>query len=114
MKRVPEPGLAMTRASLPEGCSDLIDAYKIRANSQQERSRFILRLSALLHDPLLSQLDPEVLHSLNQNLLMQRISDFLHPILLSNPDLEKQVKPSSDLVEILFQVVMANIEDRQN
>ncbi len=105
----------MSRASLPEGCSDLIEAYKIRAASQQERqqerSRFILRIAVLLHDRFVDQLDPDVLSTRNEELLMQRISDFLHPILLANRELEKQIGASSDLVETLFHVVMANADD---
>ena len=111
MKRVPEPDLPLPRASLPEGCSDLVDAYKIRAASAEEHRRFILRIAALLHDTFVAQLDPEELGTRNEELMMQRISDFLHPILLANPKLERQIGASSDLVETLFHVVMANADD---
>ena len=111
MKRVPEPDLPLPRASLPEGCSDLVDAYKIRAASEKEHRRFILRLAVLLHDTFVAQLDPEVLGTRDEELLSQRISDFLHPILLANPKLERQIGASSNLVETLFDVVMANADD---
>ena len=52
----------------------------------------------------IAQLDPEVLCTGNEELLRQRISDFLHPILLAKPELEKQIGASSDLVETLFHV----------
>ncbi len=103
----------MPRASLPEGCSDLIDAYKMRAASQKEQQRFILRIAALLHDAFVSQLEPEVLCPRNEELLMQRISDFLHPILLANPELERQIGSSSNLVETLCHVVLANADDEK-
>jgi hypothetical protein len=111
VKRAPEPDLPMPRASLPEGCSDLIDAYKIRVVFEKARSRFILRMAALLHDAFVAQLDPEILCTRNEELLRQCISDFLHPILLANPRLEKRLEASSDLVETLFHVVMANADD---
>ena len=111
MKRVTEPNLPFSRAALPEGCSDLIEAYKIRSATQQQRSKFILRIAALLHDPLVSQLDPDVLRSRNPDLLLLGISDFLHPILLSDPKLEKMIGSSSELVETLFHVLMANLEE---
>jgi hypothetical protein len=111
MKRVPDPDLPFSRAALPEGCSDLIDAYKIRSGEQQQRSKFILRIAALLHDPLVSQLDPDVLRSRNPDLLLRGISDFLHPILLSDSRLEKLIGSSADLVETLFHVLMANLEE---
>jgi hypothetical protein len=57
MKRIPELDLPFSRASLPEGCSDLIDAYEIRSVTREDRSRFLPRLSAVLHDPLVDQLD---------------------------------------------------------
>jgi hypothetical protein len=111
MKRIPEPDLSPSRASLPEGCSDLIDAYEIRSATREDRSKFLLRTSALLHDSLVAQLDPEVLHSRNPDYLLHRISDFLHPILLSDPEFEKKVRPSSELVEMHFHVLMANLDD---
>ena len=111
MKRVPDPNLPFSRAALPEGCSDLIEAYKIRTASQQQRSKFILRIAALLHDPLVSQLDPDVLRSRDPDLLLRGISDFLHPILLSNQKLERMIGSSTDLVETLFHVLMANLEE---
>ncbi len=51
-----------------------------------------------------------VLHSRNPDYLLHRISDFLHPILLSDPEFERKIKPSSELVEMLFHVLMANLE----
>lgn len=99
------------RAMLPEGCSDLYDAYKLRAESKEERFRFILRTAAEFHDPLVSTLDPKTLRTGNPHLLLPRISDFLHPILLANPELEKKIGATSDLVEMLFHVMMANLED---
>ena len=113
MKRVLEPALPMPRASLPEGCSDLIDAYKTRAASQKEHRRFVLHVAALLHDTFVAQLDAEALRTHNEALLLQRISDFLHPILLANPELERQVGASSNLVETLYHVVMANADDEE-
>ncbi len=56
--RTPEPDLPLPRASLPEGCSDLVDAYKICAASEEEHRRFILRLAAPLHDTFVAQLGP--------------------------------------------------------
>ena len=109
MNRVPEPNLPKSRSpGLPEGCSDLIDAYKVRAAFQKIYRRFLVRLAALLHDTFVARLDPEVLRTRDEALLRQNISDFLHPILLANPGLEKQLGSSSDLVETLFAVVMAN------
>ena len=112
MKRIPEPNLPPSRAALPEGCSDLINAYEIRSATREDRSKFLLRTSALLHDSFVAQLDPEVLRSRNPDYLLHRISDFLHPILLSDPEFEKKVRPSSELVEMLFHVLMANLEDQ--
>jgi hypothetical protein len=110
MKRFPESDLPMPRASLPEGCSDLIDAYRIRAKSQEDRERLLLRLAAQFHDSFLEQLDTEVLLSGDQLLLAKKISDFLHPILLAHRDLEGMIRPSSDLVDTLMHVVLANLE----
>ena len=111
MKRIPEPDLPPSRATLPEGCSDLIDAYEMRSATREERSKFLLRTAALLHDTLVAQLDPEVLRSRNPDYLLYRISDFLHPILLSYPELERKIRPSSELVEMLFHVLMANLDE---
>lgn len=111
MKRIPEPNLPPSRGALPEGCSDLIDAYEIRSATRDERSKFLLRISAVLHDSLVEQLDPVILRSRNPDYLLHRISDFLHPILLSDPEFEKKIRPSSELVEMLFHVLMANLEE---
>ena len=111
MKRIPEPDLPPSRALLPEGCSDLIDAYKIRTATREDRSRFLLRTAALLHDSFVAQLDQEVLRSRNSDYILHRISDFLHPILLSDPEFEKKIRPSSELVEMLFHVLIANLEE---
>ncbi len=111
MKRTPEPGLPLSRASLPEGCSELIDAYKQRAASKKDRDRHLLRISALLHDPFIAQLDPKILTSGDQSLVAQKISDFLHPILLENHTLHSQIRSSSELVDILLHVVLANSEE---
>jgi hypothetical protein len=96
---------------LPEGCADLYEAHKRRAESKEGHFRFILRIAAELHDPLVATLDPEVLRTRNPDLLLPRISDFLHPILLADPKLEKQIGATSDLVEMLYHVVMANLDD---
>jgi hypothetical protein len=88
-----------------------MDAYEIQSATREARSRFLLRISAILHDSLVDLLDPEVLRSRNPDYLLHRISDFLHPILLSNPEFEKKVKPSSELVEMLFHVLISNLED---
>jgi len=111
---MPEPDLPMSRASLPEGCSDLIDAYRIRSSLREDRDRLLLRVSAELHDPFIAQLDPEVLRSGDQMLLLKKISDFLHPVLLARPDLENQIRPSSDLVDTLLHVVLANAEEDES
>ena len=111
MKRIHEPNLPPSRAALPEGCSDLTDAYEIRSATRDERSKFLLRIAAVLHDPLVEQLDPVILRSRNPDYLLHRISDFLHPILLSDPEFEKKIRPSSELVEMLFHVLMANLEE---
>ena len=111
MKRIPEPNLPPSRAALPEGCSDIIDAYEIRSATMEERSKFLLRTAAVLHDSLVEQLDPEILRSRNPDYLLHRTSDFLHPILLSDPEFEKKIRPSSELVEMLFHVLMANLEE---
>ena len=104
----------MPRASLPEGCSDLIDAHRARATSHEDRERLLLRLAAQFHDSFLAQLDSEVLQSGDLLLLAERISDFLHPILLAHPDLERQIRPSSELVDTLLHVVLANLESDQS
>lgn len=111
MKRIPDPDLPPSRAALPEGCSDLFDAYKVRAAAREERAKFLLRTAAMLHDPLVAQLDPELLRSRNPDLLLARISDFLHPLLLSDREFARQVGSSSELVEELFHVLMANLEE---
>ncbi len=111
MKRILDPDLPPSRAALPEGCSDLIDAYEIRTATREVRVKFLLRISAILHDSLVDQLDPEILRSRNPDDLLHRISDFLHPILLSDPEFEKKVSPNSELVEMLFHVLIANLED---
>jgi hypothetical protein len=111
VKRSPEPNLPLTRASLPEGCSDLVEAYKMRAESKEERERLMLRIAALLHDRFVDQLEPEVLIVCDEGLLRQRISDFLHPILLAYPKFEELIGESSELVEMLFDVVMANADE---
>lgn len=107
----PESDLPFARAMLPEDCADLYEAQKLRAESKEERFRFILRIAAELHDPLVATLDPEILRTRNPNLLLPRISDFLRPILLADPKLEKKIGATSDLVEMLFHVAMANLED---
>ncbi|MFT6178727.1 MAG: hypothetical protein ACJAQT_003424 [Akkermansiaceae bacterium] len=106
-----EPEIPLSRALLPEGCSDLGDVSKIRRADQEERSKFLLRTAATLHDSLVAELDPEVLRTKNPDLLLHRISDFLHPILLADPELERQIRPSSELVDTIFHVLMANLED---
>jgi hypothetical protein len=111
MHRSPEPNLPLPRASLPEGCSDLADAYRMRRVSEMEHRGFILRVAIVLHDLFIDQLDPEVLHMRDEELLRQRISDFLHPILLESPKLERKIGASSDLADALFKVVMANADD---
>jgi hypothetical protein len=65
----------------------------------------------VLHDSLVEQLDPELLRSRNPDLLLARISDFLHPLLLSDREFAKKVGSSSELVEELFHVLLANLED---
>ena len=65
----------------------------------------------MLHDPLVAQLDPELLRSRNPDLLLARISDFLHPLLLSDPAFARKVGSSSELVDELFHVLMANLEE---
>jgi hypothetical protein len=110
VKRVPEPNLPLPRASLPEGCSDLVEAYQMRDAAQKKHGRLILHAAALLHDPFIAQLHPEVLYRRDEALLRQRISDFLHPLLLANPKFEKLIGSSSELVEALFHVVLANAE----
>ena len=94
MKRVPDPDLPPSRATLPEGCSDLVDAYKIRSATRDERSKFFLRTATIMHDSSVAELDPEVLRTRNPDFLLHRIPDFLHPILLANPEFERKVKPS--------------------
>lgn len=111
MKRVPDPDLPPSRAALPEGCSDLFDAYKMRAATRDERAKFLLRTAAVLHDSLVAQLDPEVLRSRNSDLLLAGISDFLHPLLLSDPAFARKIGSSSELVEEMFHVLMANLEE---
>ena len=113
MERVPEPDLPPIRAALPEGCSDLVEAYKIRDENQKQRDGFRLRISALLHDSFFSQLSDEEVTSPDPDLLRKRVSDFLHPLLLSNPELEKLVSPTSELVETLLHVVMANLDEQE-
>jgi hypothetical protein len=49
MKRVPEPNLPLPRALLPEGCSDLVDAYNIREAFEEEHRRYLLRVAVVLH-----------------------------------------------------------------
>ncbi len=65
----------------------------------------------MLHDSLVEQLDPELLRSRNPDLLLARISDFLHPLLLSDPAFARKVGSSAELVEELFHVLMANLEE---
>jgi hypothetical protein len=110
MKRIPDPDLPPSRAALPEGCSDLFDAYQMRSAAREERAKFLLRTAAVLHDSLVAQLDPELLRSRNPDLLLARISDFLHPLLLSDPAFARKVGSSSELVEELFHVLMANLK----
>jgi len=107
---MPEPDLPMSRASLPEGCSDIVDAYRVRSSLRKNRDLLLLRVSAELHDPFVAQVDPSVLRSGDQMLLNKKISDFFHPILLARPELENQIRPSSDLVDTMLHVVLANIE----
>jgi len=111
MDRPLESDLPFARAMLPEGCSDLYKAHKLRAESKEERFRFILRIAAELHDSLLSQIDPDILMTRNPDFLLPLISDFLHPILLADPDMEKRIGSTSDLVEMLFHVMMANLDE---
>lgn len=111
MKRIPESGLPLSRSSLPEGCSDLIDAYKQRASTQEEYDRHLLRIAAQLHDPFVAQLNTDLLKSGDQSLIAKKISDFLHPILLEDNKLSSQIRSSSDLVDLLLHVVLANHED---
>lgn len=111
MKRVPDPDLPPSRAALPEGCSDLVEAYQLRSAAREERAKFLLRTAAVLHDSLVAQLDPEVLRSRNPDLLLARISDFLHPLLLSDREFARKVGSSSELVEELFHVLLANLEE---
>ncbi len=47
-------------------------------------------------------------------LLIKKISDFLHPILLAHPDLENQIRPSSELVDTLLHVVLANSKEDES
>lgn len=89
----------------------MIDAYVIESAAREARSRFLLRTAARFHDPLVEQLDPEILRSRNPDYLLHCISDFLHPILLSDPAFEREIRPSSELVEMLFHVLMANLDD---
>lgn len=110
MKRVPESGLPISRASLPEGCSDLIDAYRMRIVSESERDALLLRIAALFHDKFVEQLDPAILQSGDSLLVAKKVSDFLHPVLLTNPDLEKLIRPNADLVDTLVHVAFANYE----
>jgi hypothetical protein len=111
MHRTPPPDPFPSRAALPEGCSDLLDAYRIRSATRERRARFLLRLAAMMHDPLVSTIDPEILRTRNPDHLLHRISDFLHPMLIANPHLEETVRPSSELVETLFHVMMANLDE---
>lgn len=111
MRQEPDPHLPMSRAMLPEGCSDLVEAYQIREANKKARSLFLLRIAALLHDDLIRQLDPAILATKNPDDVLHAISDFLHPILLANPNLERAIQPSSEFVEIVYQVVMANQDD---
>jgi hypothetical protein len=111
MKRIPDPDLPPSRAALPEGCSDLFDAYQLRSAAREERAKFLLRTAAVLHDSLVAQLDPELLRSRNPDLLLARISDFLHPLLLSDPAFARKVGSSAELVDELFHVLMANLEE---
>lgn len=113
MKRVPEPDLPLPRASLPEGCSDLAEAYQLRSAKEDAYEQLLLRLAALLHDPFVAQVDPEALLPGNEELLLKCISDFLHPILLSRPQVLKLIESSSDLVEALHEVVRANVESSE-
>jgi hypothetical protein len=111
-KRVPEPTQPQSRASLPEGCSDLMEAYEIREASAKKRELALLRIAAVLHDRFVAKLEPGIDWKCNEELLRKRISDFLHPLLLARPDLAKRVGSSSwDLVEMFFQVVKANAEE---
>lgn len=111
MKRELEEELPLERASLPEGCSDILEAYQLRAASQAEREALLLRLSALMHDQFVDQLDREVLSCGDRPLLSKKAPDFLHPLLLAHLTLEEQVRPSADLVNTLVHVVLANYED---
>lgn len=83
----------------------------MRSFAREERAKFLLRTAAVLHDSLVAQLDPEVLRSRNPDLLLAGISDFLHPLLLSDPDFAREIGSSSELVDELFHVVMANLEE---
>lgn len=113
MKRIPDPDLPPSRAALPERCSDLFDAYQLRSATREERAKFLLRTAAVLHDSLVAQLDPEVLRSRNPDLLLAGISDFLHPLLLSDPAFARKIGSSSELVEELFHVLLANLEEER-
>lgn len=111
MKRSPSPSLPTSRAALPEGCSDLIDAYQIHSATREVRAKFLLRISAILHDSFVDQLDPKALRSQDRDDLLHRISDFLHPILLADLEFEKKVRPSYELVDMLYHVLIANLEN---
>lgn len=111
MKRVPESNLPPSRGSLPAGCSDLVDAYRLQDKSKKARSQFLFEVSVLLHDPVVSHLDRELLLSRDSELVKPRISEILHLIFLSNPELEKATGSSADLVNMLFEVILANLDD---
>jgi hypothetical protein len=83
----------------------------MRSATREERANFLLRTAAVLHDSLVAQLDPELLRSRNPDLLLARISDFLHPLLLSDREFARKVGSSSELVEELFHVLLANLEE---
>ena len=112
MKRIPESGLPKTRHTLPEGCSDLIQAYELRSEAEQQYERHILSICAQLHDPFIEQLDLTILQSEEYSLLRAKISDFLHPILLENKQLAQQILSSSDFVDMFLHVVIANYDEQ--
>ena len=83
----------------------------MRATAREERAKLLLRTAAVLHDSLVAQLDPELLRSRNPDLLLAGISDFLHPLLLYDREFARKVGSSSELVEEMFHVLMANLEE---
>jgi hypothetical protein len=52
-----------------------------------------------------------MIRSQDPDLLLARISSFLHPLLFSDREIARQVGSSSELVDELFHVLMANLEE---